>query len=55
MLDFLMDTARRRGIGRAVLHAQLTAEGFYLSNGYRARGEPFEEAGIMHRLMDRPL
>jgi predicted GNAT family N-acyltransferase len=55
VLEFLMDTARRRGIHRAVLHAQLTAEGFYLRNGYRPHGEPFEEAGIMHRLMDRPL
>jgi predicted GNAT family N-acyltransferase len=55
VLEFLMDTARRRGFSRAVLHAQLTAEGFYLCNGYRPHGEPFEEAGIMHRLMDRPL
>ena len=55
VLEFLMETARRRGIHRAVLHAQLTAEGFYLRNGYRPHGEPFEEAGIMHRLMDRTL
>jgi predicted GNAT family N-acyltransferase len=52
---FLMERARQRGFGRAVLHAQLTAEGFYLKNGYRPEGEVFEEAGIAHRKMSREL
>src|SRR5215472_8678270 len=34
ILGFLMEQARQRGFNRAVLHAQLTAEGFYLKNGY---------------------
>jgi predicted GNAT family N-acyltransferase len=55
VLEFLMEAARRQGFRRAVLHAQLSAEGFYLKNGYIPRGEPFEEAGIMHRLMDHEL
>ena len=50
-----MELARTQGFRRAVLHAQLTAEGFYLKNGYTPRGEVFEEAGIAHRLMDREL
>jgi len=55
ILLFLMERARQRGIGRAVLHAQLTAEGFYLKNGYIADGEVFKEAGIAHRRMFHEL
>jgi predicted GNAT family N-acyltransferase len=55
ILDFLMRAARTRGCRRAVLHAQLTAEEFYLKNGYRPIGEVFEEAGIPHRRMVRAL
>jgi predicted GNAT family N-acyltransferase len=55
ILRFLMATAKRRGFSRAVLHAQLTAEGFYLKNGYVPEGAVFEEAGILHRRMSREL
>lgn len=55
VLEFLHQAAKARGYRKAVLHAQLTAEGFYLKNGYRPVGDPFEEAGIMHRLMERDL
>jgi predicted GNAT family N-acyltransferase len=55
VLNFLMNAARQQGFRKAVLHAQLTAEGFYLRNGYVAMGDAFEEAGIMHRLMEREL
>lgn len=55
ILAFLMARAREQGIGRALLHAQLTAEGFYLKNGYTPEGEVFEEAGIAHRRMSREL
>ncbi len=55
ILNFLMDEARRQGFRRAVLHAQLSAEGFYLKHGFEPRGEVFEEAGIPHRKMERPL
>jgi predicted GNAT family N-acyltransferase len=50
-----MDEARRRGIRRAVLHAQVSAEGFYLKAGFARVGEIFGEAGIDHRRMERPL
>src|SRR5581483_7683423 len=53
ILEFLMEHARQQGFGRAVLHAQLTAEGFYLKNAYLPEGEIFEEAGIAHRRMSR--
>jgi predicted GNAT family N-acyltransferase len=55
VLESLMELARTRGFRKAILHAQLTAEGFYLRNGYIPRGEVFEEAGIAHRMMDREL
>jgi predicted GNAT family N-acyltransferase len=55
ILVFLMECAKQQGFGRAVLHAQLTAEGFYLTNGYIPEGEVFEEAGIAHRRMFREL
>lgn len=55
ILKFLMDHAREHGFRRAVLHAQLTAEGFYLKSGYVPVGEVFEEAGIAHRMMELAL
>ena len=55
VLLFLMRIARERGYHNAILHAQLTAEGFYLKNGYTPVGEVFEEAGIPHRTMVRGL
>jgi predicted GNAT family N-acyltransferase len=55
VLESLMELARTRGFRKAILHAQITAEGFYLKNGYTPRGKVFEEAGIAHRLMDREL
>ena len=55
VLEALMELARQRGFRRAILHAQLTAEGFYLKQGYIPHGEVFAEAGIAHRLMDREL
>ena len=55
VLEFLMNEARRRGFLRAVLHAQLSAEGFYLRQGFLPIGPAFEEAGIPHRKMERPL
>lgn len=48
ILHALMDCARRRGDQEVVLHAQRSAEGFYLRQGFTPRGEPFEEAGIPH-------
>ena len=55
ILEFLMRSARERGYRRAILHAQLTAEGFYLKQDFQPQGETFEEAGIPHRAMSREL
>jgi predicted GNAT family N-acyltransferase len=55
ILRFLIDRARTRGSHKAILHAQLTAEGFYLKEGFSPIGGVFDEAGIAHRLMEREL
>jgi predicted GNAT family N-acyltransferase len=55
VLQFLVEQARQRGFRRAVLDAQVHAEGFYLKQGFTPVGEVFEEAGIMHRRMERAL
>ena len=55
ILRFLTDRARTRGFRKAILHAQLTAEGFYLKQGFSPIGGVFDEAGIAHRKMERHL
>lgn len=55
ILESLMQDAKERGYRRAILHAQITAERFYLKCGYRPVGEVFDEAGIAHRKMERAL
>ncbi len=55
ILRFLVDRARTRGFHKAILHAQLTAEGFYLKQGFSPVGGVFDEAGIAHRKMERNL
>jgi predicted GNAT family N-acyltransferase len=55
ILRFLMERARGRGERIAILHAQLSAEGFYLKEGFKPVGDVFDEAGITHRQMERAL
>lgn len=55
ILRFLVDAARTRGCRKAILHAQLTAEGFYVREGFKPVDGVFDEAGIAHRLMERNL
>ena len=55
ILRFLMSRARTRGLRKAILHAQLSAEGFYLREGFTPVGGVFDEAGIAHRKMGKVL
>lgn len=55
VLQALMAAAATRGDREVVLHAQRSAESFYAGLGFQPRGEPFEEAGIAHIEMVRPL
>ena len=47
--------AVRHGVTEVELHAQVTARGFYERAGYTAVGDVYEEAGIAHVTMRRPL
>jgi predicted GNAT family N-acyltransferase/acyl-CoA thioesterase FadM len=55
VLDALMRKGRDLGYGEVLLHAQLSAQGFYLRAGFVQRGAPFDEAGIGHVEMVRSL
>lgn len=55
MLTWLVSRATASGAHRAVLNAQVHAEGFYLGCGFHPVGEIFDEAGIAHRRMEREL
>lgn len=48
----LHEAARRKGVRKITLGAQLHAIGFYETLGYAARGDVFLDAGIEHRWMD---
>jgi len=47
--------ARELGARRVTLGAQESAVPFYEVLGYRVHGEPFLDAGIVHRAMERAL
>ena len=49
------EVARAAGAREVELHAQLDVRGFYERAGYVAEGGVFEEAGIAHITMRRPL
>ncbi len=55
VLDALLGAAGDRGDREAVLHAQLSAAGFYERAGFARRGPEFDEAGIAHVEMLRVL
>jgi YbgC/YbaW family acyl-CoA thioester hydrolase len=55
LLETLIDCARRRGDQEVLLHAQMSAAGFYTRAGFTTRGSPFDEAGIAHVEMVRAL
>jgi YbgC/YbaW family acyl-CoA thioester hydrolase len=53
LLEALMAVAGARGDAEVMLHAQVSAVGFYRRAGFAAYGERFEEAGIGHLEMRR--
>jgi YbgC/YbaW family acyl-CoA thioester hydrolase len=55
VLEALMQAGRSHGYREVLLHAQLSAEGFYTRAGFQRRGPVFEEAGIAHVEMVREL
>ena len=55
VLDALLAAAGARGDREAVLHAQLSAAGFYERAGFARRGPEFDEGGIAHVEMLRAI
>lgn len=55
IMEALEEVARQAGAPVARLASQVGAVPFYERLGYRAYGDPFMEAGIAHRWMDKPL
>ncbi|MBC7619471.1 MAG: YbgC/FadM family acyl-CoA thioesterase [Candidatus Saccharibacteria bacterium] len=55
VLAALVAASQARGDYEVSLHAQCSAKGFYLKNGFLTRGNVFEEAGIGHIDMVRTL
>jgi YbgC/YbaW family acyl-CoA thioester hydrolase len=55
VLDALTQAARQRGETQALLHAQMSAAGFYRRAGFVERGPQFDEAGIAHVEMVKAL
>jgi predicted GNAT family N-acyltransferase len=55
MLEMALAGARERGCRRARLASQLQATRLYEEAGFTVESEPFQEAGIAHVWMGRPL
>ena len=55
LLRALVEAARRRGDREVALSAQVHAVGFYRAEGFQSEGPVYEEAGIAHQAMRRPL
>jgi predicted GNAT family N-acyltransferase len=55
VMEALTEQARLRGDHALMLHAQQSAQGFYQSLGFAVQGDPFDEVGIPHVTMVRPL
>lgn len=55
VLQTLVDTATQAGYSEVMLHAQQSAQGFYARQGFVPRGAHFEEVGIAHIEMVKPL
>ena len=55
VLDALIRAGQAQGYSEVLLHAQLSAAGFYARAGFAQRGEVFDEAGIGHVAMVRAI
>jgi ribosomal protein S18 acetylase RimI-like enzyme len=53
LVEHLEGELRAGGFERVEMHARDSAVGFYEALGYRCVGEPFEEVGIPHRIMEK--
>ncbi len=55
LLEEVITFCKQQGFKEMILHAKLTAKGFYDKLGFTPFGEEFEEAGIQHISMMKTL
>lgn len=55
LVQYAEQFARDNGYTRIMLHARITAQGFYDKLGYTARGDVFTEVGIPHIEMEKQI
>jgi predicted GNAT family N-acyltransferase len=55
VVRFAEKIAREKGFSLLMMHARSEVVDFYLKNGYTIVGEPFNEVGIAHRIMQKEL
>ncbi|MEP6682497.1 MAG: GNAT family N-acetyltransferase [Parafilimonas sp.] len=55
LLQFAENIARDRGFKKIIMHARITATGFYEKLGYTIAGDEFEEVTIPHYIMEKKL
>ena len=55
MMNFAEHVARDAGYKKLIMHARMTAIGFYEKFGYRVAGEEFTELSIPHCIMEKKL
>jgi predicted GNAT family N-acyltransferase len=55
LMEYLLQVATRQGLSRVYLNSQESAVVFYERLGFVCVGEPFVEANIPHRRMERVL
>ena len=51
LLNATVSRALKLGYANIFLHAQVSAEDFYLRHGFQTISDPFEEADILHQAM----
>ncbi len=55
MMNFAENVARDAGYKRIMMHARLSAVGFYEKLGYKIKGDEFNEVSIPHYTMEKKL
>lgn len=55
LLEDVINFCKAQEFKRIILHAQLSAKGFYDKLGFTCFGDEFEEAGIQHISMEKNL
>lgn len=55
IVEYAEKEARKKGFTRLIMHARSNVVPFYEKSGYQVVGDPFDEVGVEHRLMQKDL